>query len=353
MKINKQEFGNHKGQPVHLYTMENDKGTVVKIMNYGATITSIQLSNCDETKTEITCGFDNFQSYFSEAYKANAPYFGCTVGRYSGRIKDGKFSVNGSSYSVTQNNGPNHLHGGIEGFDKKIWEASAVEIEDAVGVTMSLKSTDGEEGYPGNVTATVTFLLNNNNELHIQYEGTTDKATPLSLTNHTYFNLSGFQQNILGHKAIIRSDKYLQPDETNVPDGVAAAVDNSPADLRSATLLQKPIAELGTGFEHYYLFDNPEGELLKVAMFEDEESGRKLTVHTTEPGMLFYTGYYTSDELQRESGDRYGRFRAFCCETHRYPNGPNICHSPKSITTPEEPFVSITVFTFNNNLPSS
>ncbi|MEM6800069.1 MAG: aldose epimerase family protein [Bacteroidota bacterium] len=347
MKINRKVFGQIEEETIHQYILENDKGMIVKLMNYGACITSIKIPNQEGEHIDLVCGFDQLQGYFSSAYIQNAPYFGCTVGRYSSRIKDGTFELDGTTYELAVNDGSNHLHGGLAGFDKKVWKVEEIEREGEVGIKMSLKSLHMEESYPGNVEGSVIFSLNNENELNIRYEGKTDQATPLSLTNHTYFNLSGFKQTIEAHQARIFSDTILEADETNVPIGNLANVVGSPLDLRSGKVLKEAFKELPTGFEHYYIFKQSENALAKVAEFEDIESGRKLEVYTTEPGMLFYTGYFTSGELARENGDQYGRYRAFCCETHRYPNGPNIPHSPNSITRPNSPYKSNTCFKFS------
>ncbi|MBA7586141.1 Aldose 1-epimerase [subsurface metagenome] len=292
----------------------------------------------------MVCGFDTLDGYFSQAYKENAPYFGCTVGRYSSQIKDAKFSLDGREYALAQNCGQNNLHGGAVGFDKKVWSAKIISGDDAVGVTMSIMSKDMEENFPGDVEVQVTFLLNNLNELSINYEAITNKTTPLSLTNHTYFNLSGFAEDNGNHKATIFASKKLTMDETGAATGGVDLVKDQPDDLRNGKLIRDAHSDMGDGFEHYYIFDKSEFKLEKVAEFVHDKSGRKLEVSTTEPGMLFYTGKYTLDDLKRESGDKFGKFRAFCCETHRYPNGPNIENSPKSITRLGEKFSSTTIF---------
>ncbi|MEM6803461.1 MAG: aldose epimerase family protein [Bacteroidota bacterium] len=346
MKITRKGFGHISEEEIYQYILENDIGMLVKVINYGATITSIKIPKSKGTHVDVVCGFDKLEGYFSSAYIQNAPYFGCTVGRYSSRIKDGTFQLDGQTYELAVNDGSNHLHGGLSAFDKKIWKAEEIENPQEVGVKMSLKSPHMEEGYPGNVEVSVIFSLNNQNELNIKYAGKTDQATPLSLTNHSYFNLSGFRQTIEDHTATIYSDTHLVADETNVPLGNLASIKGSPLDLRSGTVLKDAFKELATGFENYYVFDLLENGLAKVAEFEDAASKRKLEVYTSEPGMLFYTGYFTSEELQRENGDKYGRYRGFCCETHRYPNGPNIPHSPNSITRVDNPYSSQTKFKF-------
>ena len=329
-------FGSHQGQDIQLYSLENEKGMAVKITNYGATITSISVPDPDKSRVDLVCGFDMLEGYFSEEYQANAPYFGCTVGRYSSRIKDGRFEINGKEFTVACNDGPNHLHGGITGFNKKVWDAELTEDSDHATIKMTMRSPHMDEGYPGNLEVSVLFSLDNNNALTISYEAVTDEETPVSLTNHTYFNLSGFAQTIEEHKATVFASRHLKADETNVPVGEIEALKGTAADLRAGILFKDAFAKLETGFEHYFLFDKELWKLDKVAEFVDTQSGRKLEVLTTEPGMLFYTGYFTSDKLQRESGDQYGRYRGFCCETHRYPNGPNIDNSPASVLKPGE-----------------
>ncbi len=344
MNIETKEFGNIQEHQIDQYVLTNDNGMTVKISTYGATITSIAVPDMNGNLIELACGFDTLEGYFSEEYRNNAPYFGCTVGRYSSRIKDGKFVIDDKAYQLATNDGPNHLHGGLKGFDKKIWKATTIEDQHTVGVIMKLESLHMEEGYPGNVVVSVTFKLSANNELMISYDAETDQITPLSLTNHTYFNLSGFQETIENHTALIAAKTHLKPDATNVPVGEIEDLTNQPSDLSRMKPLSEAFEGLSTGFEHYFVFDKALWEMEKVAEFTDSKSNRKLEVFTTEPGMLFYTGYFTSDDLKRENGDKYGRFRGFCCETHRYPNGPNIKGSPGSFITPLTPFKSQTTY---------
>ncbi|TRX59976.1 galactose mutarotase [Fulvivirga sp. M361] len=343
MQIKKRHFGTYQDQNIDQYILTNNQGMRVKIITYGATITSMTIPG-ERGDLDLVCGFDTLEGYFSAAYSKNAPYFGCTVGRYASRIKDGKFSLNGIDYTLAVNDGSNHLHGGVKGFDKKVWRAEVMQDREEPRVVMFLSSPHLEEGYPGNVEVEVSFGLNHKNELSIRYSAVTDQATPLSLTNHTYFNLSGFKHTIENHKAIIFSDKHLAPDQTNVPVGAVENLSGSPADLSGGKLLKSAFEGLETGFEHYFLFDKKWGERTKAAMFTDTDTGRTLEIETTEPGMLFYSGYFTSDELRRESGPQYGKYRGFCCETHRYPNGPNIKNAPGSITGPGEKYTSETIY---------
>lgn len=344
MKINQTAFGQVQGQDVDLFALENDNGMTVKITNYGGIVTSIVIPDSEGQRSDIVCGFDTLEGYFSDAYKANSPYFGCIVGRYAGRIKDGHFPAGGRDYQVATNDGPNHLHGGIVGFDKQVWDASTTQESDACVLTLSLTSRDGDEGYPGTLKVTVEYRLTQDNALRIRYQAQTDKATPLALTNHTYFNLNSFTRKILDHSANITSERYLIPDDTNVPVGQEQAVAGTACDFNAAKLIGAAFAEMPNGFEHFYVFDKAPGNCERVATFTEENSGRSLEVETTEPGMLFYTGLYTSDDLKREDGTSFGQFKAFCCETAKYPNGPNIEGAPNSILEPGQEYDETTVF---------
>jgi len=344
MKTEKSTFGTVDGREVELFTLENDNGMTVKITNYGGIVTDIIIPDKTGARSSIACGFDSLEGYFSEAYKANSPYFGCLVGRYAGRIKDGRFTIDGTNYQLATNDGPNHLHGGIRGYDKRVWDARLVEDAGDAVLALSLLSEDGEEGYPGTVRIAVEYRLTNANELRIRYRAETDKATPITLTNHTYFNLNSFSDKVLDHVVQIRSDRYLVPDETNVPVGEEAAVAGTAADFNAPRRLGDAFRDLPMGFEHYYVFNKPLGALEKVAEITEPSSGRRLEMLTTEPGSLFYTGRYTSDELRREDGTQFGQFRAFCLETSKYPNGPNIPGAPRSILRPGETYDETTVY---------
>jgi len=344
-KISSSPFGVVEGREVLLYSLENCNGMTVKITNYGGTVTSIVIPDSHGSSSDIVCGFDTLEEYFSDEYKANSPYFGCLVGRYAARIKDGAFTLDGQDYQVATNDGPNHLHGGIKGFDKIVWDiAGTSEEPDAVALRLSLNSPDGDESFPGNLKVEVEFRLTQDNELRIRYQATTDKATPLSLTNHTYFNLNGFQDTVLNHVLQLDSDRYLVPDETNVPVGEEAAVEGTVCDFNEPKRVGDAFGELPMGFEHYYAFSKPVGLLAKVATMTDPSSGRSLEVTTSEPGTLFYTGRYTSDALKRESGAQFGRFRGFCIETSKYPNGPNIDGAPNSVLETGQQYDETTIY---------
>lgn len=348
MHTSTQAFGRYQEKEASLFTLENDRGMKVQLTDFGATITSIFIPDKQGGMANVVCGFDTLSGYFQEAYLANSPYFGCTVGRYAARIKDARFSLNGKAYALAANAGPNHIHGGVSGFDKKMWKASLLDTGEDPAVKMELFSPHMEEGYPGNLEVSVVFSLNNQNELSIQYTAQTDQTTPISLTNHTYFNLTGFKKNIRSHTAQIHSKEFLPVDDTDVPLGGIEQVDGSAADLRKPVRIGEAFSELPKGFEHFYLFQKELGELAKVAEFQEPESGRSLEIHTSEPGMLFYTGYYTGNELHREDGTAFGQFRAFCCETSRHPNGMNFPEVPEGcFTDPDTPYTSTTVFKFD------
>lgn len=344
MTTNKSAFGTFKNENILLFTLKNDNNISVTITNYGATITSIIVPNKTGKLQNIACGFDTLDGYFSKEYIDNSPYFGCTVGRYCSQIKDSKFTLNGKTYQLAENCGDNNLHGGVEGFDKKVWNA---EILNDSAIKMSLVSKDLEEGFPGNVDVSVTFSLNNNNELSIDYLATPDADTPLSLTNHTYFNLSGFEESVENHLVKINTNKRLAMDDTGASTGEVLNIAGKVDDLQIEKRIGDVHEAMGDGFEHFYVFDNPEEHLKHVASVSNKNKDLTLDVSTTEPCMLLYTGKYTSDDLKRESGEQYGKYRGFCCETHRYQNGPNIPNSPKSITKAGETFTSKTVFKFS------
>ncbi len=345
MNIEKCPFGRLDDRQIDLYTLENDNGMSVKITNYGGTVTSIVVPDRDGQPSDIACGFDTLEGYFSNAYRANSPYFGCLVGRYAGRIKDGKFTIGDRQYQVATNDSPNHLHGGVKGYDKCVWDvAGTVEEANAVALKLSLNSDDGDESFPGTVQVAVEYRLTGDNELRIRYQAETDQATPLSLTNHTYFNLNGFQEKIMDHVVQISSDRYLVPDETNVPVGEEATVAGSVCDFNCPQRIGDAFGELPMGFEHYYAFSKPVGSLGKVAEVTEATSGRKLEVFSSEPGALLYTGRYTSDDLRRESGAQFGQFRGFCIETSKYPNGPNIPGAPSSVLEPGATYDETTIY---------
>lgn len=347
MSLHISDFGTLSGEVIKEYTLKNANGVEVNITNYGATITTIKVPNSKGVIENIACGFDTLDGYFGKDYVENAPYFGGTIGRYCSQIKDAKFSLNGKEYQLANNCGPNNLHGGSIGFDKKIWTAETFENSNGSGVKMKLKSNHLEEGFPGNVDVEVTFTLADDNVLTIDYVATPDQDTPLSLTNHTYFNLNAFHSNVECHNAQVNANKRLECDDTGAATGRVVNVEGAADDMRQPKKIGDAHNEMSDGFENFYILDNENANFVEAAKITCPDSGRSLTVKTTEPCMLLYTGKYTSDAIKRENGEQYGKYRGFCCETHRYPNGPNIENSPKSITKAGETFKSTTQFKFD------
>lgn len=347
MKLKKANFGIYDNQEIDVYTLVNNNGVVVKITNYGATVTSLLVPDSKGELENIVCGFDTLDGYFTKEYIENLPYFGSTVGRYCSQIKDAKFTLNGKEYQLEANCGDNNLHGGVVGFDKRVWNAEVVPSSKEPSLKMSLFSKDMEEGFPGDVQVSVQFTLTDNNELKIEYSATPDQDTPLSLTNHTYFNLNAFSSTVENHVAQVLTSKRQVMDETGAGTGKVVDVENTSEDLTLGKQIGDVHQEMGDGFEHFYVFDNTNFQLQKVANIKSDESGRVLTVYSTEPCMLLYTGKYTADTIKRENGEQYGKYRGFCCETHRYQNGPNIENSPQSITKKGEEFKSTTIFKFS------
>ena len=346
MIISKTFFGSFQNQNIDLYTLKNSNGMSVKITNYGATVTEISVPNSKGEIENVACGFDMLDGYFSKEYVANSPYFGGTIGRYCSQIKDAKFSLNGKEYQLSANCGDNNLHGGTVGFDKKIWNAEIIEGNQP-SIRMTLISKDLEEGYPGNVQVSVQFTLTANNELKIDYNATPDQDTPIALTNHTYFNLNAFSSTIEDHIVRVNTSKRQVIDDTGAGTGEIVNIEGEADDLRIGKKIGDVHTQINDGFEHFYIFDNANSEIQEVASIKSKQSGRSLTVSSTEPCMLLYTGKYTSDDIKRENGEQYGKFRGFCCETHRYQNGPNIEDSPNTITKAGEEFKSTTIFKFS------
>ncbi len=340
MKINKTLFGKFHDEDVYLYELTNSKGFRVKVMSYGATITQILLPD----NTSISCGFDTLEEYFGEEYRANAPYFGCTVGRYCSQIKDAKFTLAGTEYPLAKNCGENNLHGGAQGFDKRIW--CITENEETNSLCCTLKSEDMEEGYPGEVMAEVVMELTEDNEIKFSYSATTTKDTPLSMTNHSYFNLSGFASSVEDFEVELPTYKLMACDESGAATGEILDVRGTANDLTTARKIKDIESELGDGMEHFYVYDNPFEDLRLTARIEDKASGRAMEVFSTEPCMLFYTAKHMSNKLQRNENEKFGKTRAFACETHRWQNGVNIEGSPRSFTAKNETFKSQTIFKF-------
>jgi len=340
MKITKEKFGRVDTMDVYLYTMTNNNGMTVKITNYGGIVTSILVPAKDGNLADVVLGFDELQPYLD-----GHPYFGCIVGRYGNRIANGKFSIDGVEYTLATNNGPNHLHGGIRGFDKVVWDAKEKSFPDSASLRLRYTSPDGEEGYPGNLRVMVIYSLTNDNELIIDYKATTDMATPLNLTHHSYFNLGGTQQDALDHVLTIAAHKYIAVDENLIPTGEMKDVQGTPMDFSSSHGIGERLAEVEGGYDHTYVLFNM-GNLLKVADVYHPGSGRAMEVFTSEPGIQFYSGNFLNGSLTGKNGIIYNQHHGFCLETQHFPDSPNQPDFPSTILRPGEEYSYTTIYKF-------
>ncbi|WP_439882565.1 aldose epimerase family protein [Pontibacter sp. MBLB2868] len=343
MKITKEPFGKApNGEEVSLYTLTNKNGVEVKITNYGAIVTSIVTPDKNGKMGDITLGFDKVDGYIP-----NDPHFGGIVGRYANRIAKGKFSVDGQEYTLATNNAPNHLHGGITGFDRVVWQAEELPEQNAIQLTYLSK--DMEEGYPGNLKAVVTYTLTDDNGLKIDYEATTDKATPVNLTNHSYFNLSaGQDKDILNDVVQINADKFTVTDETLIPTGELKSVKGTPYDFTTPQPVGPRVNTLpgGYGYDLNYVIDKGGDDLTKAATVYDPTSGRMMEVFTTQPGIQFYTAYHLDGSLTGKNNTVYARYAGLCLEAQHYPDSPNQPSFPSTILKPGEKYKETTIYKF-------
>jgi aldose 1-epimerase len=335
------------GTPVDLFTLTNGSGLVSKITNYGAIITEMHVPDRSGKTGDIVLGFDNLEQYLK-----SHPYFGATVGRVANRIAKGRFTLEGKTYQLAVNNGPNHLHGGLKGFDKVVWKAEPFERDGSSGVAFTYTSPDGEEGYPGTVNAAVSYSLTPRNELVLEYSATADKATPINLTNHSYFNLSGRGRgDILQHQLTLHAARFTPTDAGQIPTGEIAPVAGTPFDFRTTVAIGARIdadheqIRRGNGYDHNFVidgFDGSKGPVLRpAARVVDPASGRTLDVATTEPGVQFYAG--NNLETTRNG---FGRRTGFCLETQHFPDSPNHPAFPSTILRPGDTYRSKTVYSF-------
>ena len=337
--ISKQAWGQANGQPVDLYTLRNASGTVVTITNYGGIVTSFLAKDKKDSVASIVVGFDSIGPYLQ-----SPPYFGSIIGRYGNRIGAGKFSIGDKNYTLATNNGANHLHGGVVGFDKVIWTAAPV-VDSIPSLTLSYLSKDGEEGYPGNLQVTVTYSLTDDNGLRIQYEATTDQPTPVNLTNHSYFNLTGdTKETILNHQLQLNADAYTPVDNGLIPTGEIRQVAGTAFDFRSPMAIGSRIDSVEGGYDHNYVLNNADGTLKKVAHLSEPVSGRFLEVWTTEPGIQFYSGNFLDGKFINHTGTPVQLHTALCLETQHFPDSPNKKEFPSTILEPGNKYVTETVY---------
>ncbi len=336
---------------IKLFTLKNENGMTVKVTNYGAIITSIVVPDRDGKMADVALGYNRVEDYINAVDK---PYFGAVVGRYGNRIANGEFTLNGETYSLLKNNGANHLHGGAIGFDKVVWDADFDPSKNTVSLAYVAK--DKEEGYPGNLQLKVSYTLTNNNAIVVDYHATTDKPTPINVTQHTYFNLKGEGQGtILDHELMLNAKKFTPVDESLIPTGKMPRVMGTPFDFTTAKAIGRDIGQeneqlrFGLGYDHNWILDKggKKDELTLAAQVHEPSSGRVMEIHTTEPGIQFYCGNFLDGRLKGKSGKPYIHRGGFCLETQHFPDSPNQPNFPSAILKPSEVFQSQTVFKFS------
>ena len=342
MTVTSHDFGRTPaGQAVTQFILANAHGLRASIITYGATLTSLHAPDRDGRLGEITLGFDTLDGYL-----AGTTYFGATVGRYANRIGGGRFTLDGATYTLAVNDPPNHLHGGIVGFDKVVWGGRPVTTPRGEGVTFTHRSPDGDEGYPGTLDVAVTYALNDANELSIDYRATTDAPTVVNLTNHTYWHLAGPERATIRDDVLrLRGAEGLAGDSSHLPTGVLEDVAGGPLDFREPKPIGAHIDQLAGGYDHCFVIDGQPGVLRAAARVVEPVTGRTLEVDTTEPGMQLYTGNYLDGALASR-GARFGRHGAFCLEAQAFPDAPNRPNFPSPVLRPGETYTQTTVHRF-------
>lgn len=347
--VTREPFGRMPdGTVIEALTLRNTHGIAVKVITYGGIIVSLETPDRDGRVADIVLGFDSLPPYLQDS-----PYFGAIVGRYANRIAGGRFTLDGTAYELAKNNGPNHLHGGVEGFDKVVWAAEPFTRTDSAGVVLRYTSLNGEEGYPGTLPVTVTYTLTADDALVIDYHATTDAATPVNLSQHSYFALAGDRGgDILGHVLTLHASRYTPVDSTLIPTGELAPVAGTPFDFTSPHAIGERIAadhaqlRVGGGYDHNFVLDRDGGGLVPAATVYEPASGRTLDIHTTEPGIQFYSGNFLDGSLIGKQGRTYAHRTGFCLETQHFPDSPNQPAFPGTILRPGEEYRSRTVWTF-------
>lgn len=340
------------GEQVQIFTLSNSNGFEARIMTYGGIIVSLKAPDKNGNLGDVVHGFDSLDGYLGEH-----PYFGALIGRYGNRIARGQFKIDDRTYALATNNDFNHLHGGLKGFDKVVWAAKPFENSAGAGVELTYVSPDGDQGYPGELAATVTYTLGGENELRIDYHATTNKPTVLNLTNHSYFNLSGDgRATVLDHELTLEADHYTPIDSTLIPTGKLEGVGGTPFDFRQATKIGARINDKGEqianglGYDHNFVVRrSTTSELELAARVHEPTSGRVLEVLTTEPGVQFYSGNFLDGAVVGKSGVDYPRRSALCLETQHFPDSPNQKNFPSTVLRPGQTYESTTVFRFSVN----
>lgn len=336
-RITKVDWGETDGKPVYLYTLTNKNSDEVKISTYGATVTSWIVGDNKKNKSNIVLGFDSLSGYL-----AKPPYFGATIGRYGNRIANAKFKIDTTTYQLSANDGKNHLHGGNKGYDKVIWDATPA-ADSSASLTLSYLSKDGEEGYPGNLKITVVYTLTDDNELLIDYTAETDKTTPVNLTHHSYFNLTGDVNNtILNHELQVNADRYTPVDAGLIPTGELKDVKGTAFDFLQPHKIGERIAAVDGGYDHNFVLTRKSNDMELVATLSDSSTGRKLEVYTTEPGLQFYSGNFLDGTIKSSDGKAIQKHTGLCLETQHFPDSPNQPAFPSTLLKPGEKYHTVT-----------
>ena len=349
-KISKESFGKTAdGESVDLFTLTNRNGMEAKITNYGGIVTTLTAPDRNNKYADVVLGFNDLDSYLK-----GHPYFGALVGRYGNRIAKGRFTLNGVEYKLAVNNGENHLHGGIKGFDKVVWTARSMRTKLGPALSLTYVSKDMEEGYPGNLTVKVVYTLTNNNELRIDYSASTDKDTVTNLTHHSYFNLAGEGNgDILNHQLLLKASRFTPTDAGSIPTGELRNVQGTPFDFLKSTAIGARINQdeeqlkFGGGYDHNWVVNGRAGTLRQAASVYESTSGRVMDVWTTEPGIQFYTGNFLDGTLTGKSGKAYARRNGFCLETQHYPDSPNKPKFPTTTLRKGATYRSTTIYRFS------
>jgi aldose 1-epimerase len=346
-EISKAPFGKTPdGTPVDIYTLRNSKGVEARICNYGGIIVSLKVPDKNGKFGDVVLGYDNLESYIK-----NNPFFGCLVGRYGNRIAGGKFTLEGKTYTLAKNNGPNSLHGGIKGFDKAVWDAKQIATSRGPALELKYLSKDGEEGFPGNLQVTALYTLTDDNELRLDFTATTDKTTVINLTQHSYFNLAG-SGDVLNHEVMIAADRFTPVDANLIPTGELRPVKGTPLDFTKPMKIGARInsddeqLKLGGGYDHNYVFNKPAGKLALAARVFEPTTGRVMEVLTTEPGIQFYTANHLGG-ITGKGGWAYQSRNAFCMEPQHFPDSPNQPKFPSCVLKPGETYKNTIIYKFS------